>query len=597
MAATAITGGVYAPPTYQTDPAAVKRIMAVYLERDTTPDGTGALTIHAFTLRHTDPRKGKPVLTTYAPVVLRGIAHAGWLSSAIAHALMLECGALWILESVAAQDLCQQAALDLMAATEALERAGDNPPFLVHELSAGKHATELAGLVVQRRREDTGKGQGAPVGVYFTWVGSRWPTPTPPSAPDAYQIADYARAWLEAVTLAAYAMNQQLRFSPSYSGITTLRRSVAAAEARRGAALARLSDARTAEVLEAKPTYLQWRSSFAAHDLQPHWTYTNGAAYIPLHVYDRNWSYVTAAREVPIGEPVATSEYVPSDPGYYRILSATPPPTWSPDRWTSAPGPFHWRGSDETDTSQYGYWPNHALHDLWAWEAQIRQALRLGWRVEVEYGWRWPNRYDLRQWQTAMFGARREATSAYHLEAGVARMGEQIVKAAGVSAIGRLNQRSGRAVMRLQRARALGADILSRHVDNAGELTGFGDVVTTTGRDDMYRPEWWATIISNANERTLAAIYQYAASDTILAYVDGIYTLARHDELDGPSGKPGGWRYKGAVYLPVADIDRLDTLSPYELVVALAGYAGRSGPVVEALERAGGAAEAAAEDE
>lgn len=588
-----ITGGVYAPPLYQTDPAGVKRVMAVYLERESEP---GALAIHVFTLRHTDPRKAKPIMATYTPVTLHGIAYAGWLSSVIAQAFMLECGAVWLLESAAAQDLCQDAAIDLLTAMEALEQSGDNPPFLVHELSAGKHATELAGLVVQRRREDTGKGQGAPVGVYFAWVGSRWPTPAPlKRGADTLEIAEHARAWLEAVTLAAYAMNQQLRFSPSYTGITTLRRSVAAAEARRGAAMGRLSESRAAEVVDAKPTYLQWRSAFAAHDLKPYWVYTGGAAYMPLHVYDRNWSFVTAAREVPVGEPVATAEYVPSDPGYYRVLSATPPPGWTEREEALAPGPFHISEAAEGAS----HWPAAPVYDVWAWEAQIRQARRLGWEVTIEYGWYWPTRYDLRQWQTAMFGARREATSAYHLEPGVAHMGEQIVKAAGVSAIGRLNQRGGRAVMRLARARAVGADILSRHVDSAGDLTGFADVATTTGRDDMYRPEWWATIISNANERTLAAIYQYAPDDTILAYVDGIYTLARHDELDGPSGKPGGWRYKGAVYVPVADIDRLDTLSPYELVVTLAGYAGRSGPVVEALELApaGQAVEEAAEDE
>ncbi len=514
-------GAVYAPPVWAMDPAAIKRI-GVWCW-----DG-----LHVFT--HVDPFKSpgaydRPVAFWHAPFERQDVT----FEDVARIALKMRCGAVWLLPLRGAMPSAADPRLVEHFTEEAraiLRRSPDQSPseFFWHELSAAR-GTKLAGLVAQRIGPD-GTGVGLPLGIYATWI-------------DAWNIAGVLGAlgaeddperragrFAAGVALAAYALQAQLRFSPSYTGITILRQTLQQKQRHGGMEWPVLSAEWRERLTELLPAPVQWaRPPVEGVDYD-----AAGDDPTPLLVrkYDRIASYVASAREVPCGDPLPTSEYVEKCPGVYRII-ARAPESWHP----YTPGPFAYGdGAGEYPA------PTRYSIDTWAWEPQIRIAERHGWEVSVQEGFYWPRGkggqvHDLlRAWQDRVWQARL-ACEAYGGVSGA--IGKAICKRAGVATIGRMLQRTGRATTTRDVAREQGLRILSRQVDMTGHLTGMVQVEAAAGRTDLVQPGWWGTVIANANERLMAATYDHAPLDTLVWYIDAAYTAFPHPALAGSqqSGK------------------------------------------------------------
>lgn len=496
---------IYCPPDFQTDPAAVKRIAVV----------SGG---KVFAFEHCHPRHETPaVIDVGAVTPFPAMAVFG-----------LGIAAIWLMPDM--RESWPQ------LADELLHLDG----YRSHELSSDG---QLAGVVIQR---PTG---GLPMGIYAPFVNDAWGIAIQMENP-FIGISDVA----EGLALAAHTLSIQLRFSPSYTGLTMLRQELSDWERRRGP-LPELSAEWRERLQELRPTYAVWRRPFPRHVLRENWSQ------VRLVQFDRNSSFVSSAREVGVGDPVPTIAFIPGAPGVYRVRSWTAPP-----RYTALPGPF-------CVGEGIGDYPASSQTPVWAWEPQIRLAIAHGYQPDVAEGYFWPKGqrgqvHDLfRSWQGRLWAAR-NAARAYGGPAG--RIAEAVIKKAGVSTIGRLVQREGRAVVATRAARERGLRILSRETDASGELTGKAEVVMDLGRTDLVQPGWWSTIIANANERLWNALYRAAPHDTIMAYVDALFCLsALHPELCGDPHKPGAFRDAGAIRVPLDQLDYLDTLSAPDLVKAL----------------------------
>lgn len=490
--------GISAPPEWQTDPAKIKQIGIVCEDV-------------LYVVEHRDPRgvplrvQGMYPLYSNDPAEIAGIA------------LEQHCGAVWLLTP------------------RPLGFDADDPAYVWHELSAGG---AIAGAVVQTRGEN-GKGVGIPLGIYA------------PHSNDAWGIAGALRGatvWslAEGVALAAFTLGQQLRFSPSYTGNTMLRGVLADYERRTGKMIPQLSPEWRKQLHELLPSPIQWRREIGEfepntvyHSLSNRYEFTN----FDVHIYDRNMSYVSSAREVPVGNPVETSEFHEHCPGLYRV-----------------------------DLPHFG--------QQWLWEPEMRHHVAYGNIIRIHEGFYWPKtqKIDLRAWVDRIWGDPKEdppltGRRGAHAVQGIAgRIAEAIIKKVGVSTIGRLIQHTGRAMVSIEQAHAEGLRILSHESDDMGELTGNVEAEMQLGRDDLVWPHVWGTIISSANERVQHVIATYAPHDTILAYIDQIYTLGLHPELDGDPMKTGGWKYAGSFTVPVRDLEELNTLDAQALVKRFARY-------------------------
>jgi hypothetical protein len=394
--------------------------------------------------------------------------------------------------------------------------------YLWHELST---KGGVAGYVVQFKGED-GAGKGAPICIHFVKMNEAW------------GLASYAhpefnpQTFAEGVALAAFTLGQQLRFSPSYTGNAMMRRVLANYERHTGRAIPQPSPETRDLCMEHRPSPIQQRM----------WAIAGEGERITLHIYDRNMSYVSSTREVPVGDPIRVNRFVPHRPGLYNVIDLL-----------------------------------HPYETRWVWEPELRAIIDNDpdadlW--EVVEGYCWPRGdgghiLDMRLWSDRIWTARRAARA---VDSVAGRIAESIIKKVGVSAVGRLIQHTGRAVVSEGQALLDESLILSYESDDAGELTGNVEVEARIGRDDLVWPHVWGTIISGANERLLHAVATYAPHDTVLMYVDQFYCLERHSELEGDPMKAGGWKYAGAFDVPASDLEALNALGAQELVKAFAKY-------------------------
>ena len=401
----------------------------------------------------------------------------------------------------------------------------DDPYYVWHEISSDG---AVAGLVAQVRGADN-KGHGVPLGIYAPRVNDAWGVSAALDK-EAFRGNVAARTFGEAMALAAYSLGQQLRFSPSYTGNAMLRTELAAYERRTGKRIPPLSPQWREACYALRPSPMQRRRPI------PTPLYD---APVRIHIYDRNMSYVSSAREVPIGDPLEDNDFWPHRPGFYQLAN----------------GKTYWE--PELRDALSVYIPEHAT--------------KIIARMRARHFWPKGQTIDLRPWSNRIWAARQ---TCHAIGGPAGRIAEALVKRVGVSTIGRLIQHTGRAVMTSERAREDGARVLSYESDDAGELTGNVEAETRIGRDDLVCPHWWATIISNANERLEHAINRYAREDTVLAYVDQFYCVERHPELEGDPMKPGGWKYSGDFLIPQADIDGLNApeVDAQALVKRFAAY-------------------------
>ena len=407
--------------------------------------------------------------------------------------------------------------------------------FSLHELTArGGRGGEarFAGIVARALNPTTGKPTGAVIRVIAPWVQDQWRLPKglPDLSSDPIRRASQ---FAGSVLRAAFALGAQLRFSPSYVGLSMLRQELGRWQ-RRGVDFT--LDGAWRERFDAlRATPIQWARP--GEKAPPPALGTGPTPAVTLWKYDRNGSYVASAREVPTGPPLPldgrkglmATEKLPM--GLYQVR-ATPPAWFDPAK---LPGPFRehnrWTGSPEA---------------AWTWEPQIRLAQRHGWTIELLDGWFWPKSHihDLfRSWQTRIFAAR-AATEGDRIANG-------IVKQVGVATIGRLVSTGGRAVVTEQEAERRGLPILWR-VSDAGKPTGMVEVELEAGRVDLIRPDWWSLIIANAVERLLERAYTVGRETTVLLYVDALYSTMPIAELAGPPDKPGGFKLEAARSVPAS---------------------------------------------
>lgn len=356
---------------------------------------------------------------------------------------------------------------------------------------------------------------------------------------------DRGRVIARGLYLAAELLGVRLRYSPSYSGRTLMLDTLKHSHfAQRGGALDMTQD---------------WKDRIArlvaknTGDLTPQMHYARplreaeqqGAGEITLYSYDRNMSFVCSALEVPTGEPEETHEYLPGQLGAYRV-NASAPATWAEE----LPGYIGVRTGEA-----YGAWPREVC-GAWAWSHQIGAAMRQGWQVEILEGFAWTREQKhaiLKPWSEGIWSARLRAREARARYGASAEIAEGIIKACGVSAIGRLKQAKSHAIIRPEQAEAKDARIITLVPDDMGEWSGLVEAFFDRSPDMLYQPAWWASIVSLATERLVNGC-MIAGARTLAAYVDGVMTLAPVPELAGEATKRGGWRYVGEARYDRADL-------------------------------------------
>lgn len=519
--------GIAAPPDWQTDPAKLRRIAVICGQ-------------HAYVYDHVRPSDhavdgGR---TWDLPLHMDVAQLCCW-------ALDNGIGALWLLR-------WEQWDIPAVGNFEPLARRliGESDeglsPLAVHALSADRGRV-LAGLVAQRCGEG-GKGAGPLLMVYATWAGA-WPVLS--HLPEGHPAV---RASLLAlgVRLAAYQLGAQLRFSPTYTGRSLLRQSLAAK--RYDLAAAGLSPEAYELVTDHLPHPVQWAGRMR---LEAEHFFGEPAT---IYKYDRNASYLAAAAasSVPTGDPVPTEVYMPGCPGFYRV------DVLAPFEWPrELPGPFHVGGGA-------GEYPGGGVaFGTWAWEPIIRLALRHGWMVDVIEGSYWPRQrchQAYRDWATAVWDAR---TRCREYGGVPGELAAAICKQAGVATIGGIKQHSGRAIMSGEQARAEGLEVLSHAIDDAGDLTGDVTVAARMGRYDIDWPHHWATIIANANERLLEAVYGARGYHPTAAYVDAVYCASPWPTEAVESERLGKWKLESRTVAPAEQVARLNECESAEAWVKL----------------------------
>jgi len=386
---------------------------------------------------------------------------------------------------------------ELASVSKMQEEAGE--PYTFHEVtSRGLLAAQLAGVVA-----DTGP-KSPLVTIWAPSALGIWNLDElPQDIPDEERASDLAYAWL----LASYALGARLRFSPSYSGLSLLRKILCATRR----PFPSPSEKYRALILAAQARPLGF--------IAPAREVPNPDELVKVWSYDRNWSYVSSARMVPVGDPTRVMEFVPNRPGFYRITAT------QPERWGARPDPFQ-RGK---------------LQNIWAWEPTMRLALAQGWGMQILDGYAWVGQhtsYDLRPWTERMWNARNELSRMIDMRGVPAIAAKGIVSQIGRATIGRLKQQHGRMLVEEDSSQA--DELVRLELDTKGRLTGLAEVKAEIGRSDLYRPEWWSTIIASASERALTASYQHGPYDSLAGWVDACYFPSPRG-LEGDTNKVGGW--------------------------------------------------------
>lgn len=366
--------------------------------------------------------------------------------------------------------------------------------------------------------------------VYALQASHAWPflrmLDDVPAVSEA-RAATVASAWL----LAGYTTGCRLRFSPSYTGLQLMRQTLRG----RSVEMPPVSPAYRDLILEHRPVPVAWMRPTISGELH------GERDCVAVWSYDRNSSYVTSARAVPIGDPIHIRPVtfgkgeLPAF-GLYRI-DAVAPVEYSfrlPGYFRTAPG----------------HYPREVV-DVWAWEPQIRAALAAGWSVRAHGGYAWPRAQMpdlLRTWQERLWSARRECAAVGQRPRQIARaagrIAEAIVKDVGRAAIGRLMQQTGHAAATLDDAEAMGNRITGIGVGHHGLMSGYVEVENEILHDDLARPEWWAAIVANANERLQTAAWQHCGENILGEYVDELVTVEPVEKLCGHPLKAGGWHQK-----------------------------------------------------
>jgi hypothetical protein len=464
------------------------------------PDRAGHIAVicgpRAFVILNQDPSAGAPMPMSARPLQWGDISS---LAPVAVQALQSNIENVFILSSPGghfsrmAQRFHHLADINRMSA--------DAPGYVFHELTwrpSGLDAV-LVGVVGQAER-------GGPlVTIWGPSAVEAWNLGGLPAHDSCEARAyDLAYSWL----LASYSLGLRLRFSPSYSGLALLRQLLSSSRRNYAQPSERFRDL----IVEAQARPLGWMTParLVAPDEPP----------VRVWSYDRNWSYITSARAVPLGDPTPVYDFIPNKPGLYRV-QATIPAHWPATR----PDP---------------------IATGWNWEPQIRLALEHGWRVKIHEGYSWcaPGATaDLRPFSERMWNSRNSLAYYGGRHGAPAQAARALIKQVGLSSIGRLNQRHGR--MLVARSAADGRRVVNIDVDEEGELTGLVEVEADLGRSDLSRPEWWSTIIANANERALAACYQHAPNDALVGWVDAWYVPSPRG-LEGDPNLPGKWHLESA---------------------------------------------------
>lgn len=447
---------------------------------------------------------------------------------------------IWLLDKCASAWIVPPHARDWQAEMRAF--LANPPAFLdVHPLSSDG---QLAGVIVQR------SSGGALLGIYLLDAGDPWGIAGRLADLEPFDLAD-------GLARASQRLGMQLRFSPSYVGLQMLRQELA----RKPYPIPPLSERVYRLSRATPPTYIQWSRPITPRLLRA--ADRDGTGAVTIYKYDRNGSFVASAGEVPVGEPIQTHTYHKGQIGIYW-LDFLAPRTWDFD----LPGPFHLgKGA--------GIYP--AAGVTWAWEPQIRLALCHGWDLHIRDGWIWPRkqRHDLfRTWRERIWVARQNLERGDSPADGVAR---KLVKRVGVATIGRINQKRARAIMAEEQAAAEDREITHREVDEQGEMTGLAEVVAEFGKTDLIRPDWWGTIIANANERLMAALYGRLAALPVAAYVDAVYCLLPWPAEDLHPETLGKWKLERAMRVSDAEIGELNQLGAAGWVKRLAAIARAEG--------------------
>lgn len=305
---------IYAPPSWQCDPAEVKWVGVVWAG-------------HLYVVTHRDPRRGA------APrIVSRFGLVSGDAAEIAGEAFTHACGAVWVADS-----------------NVGLWYASDDPYYLWHEISSGG---QIAGLVAQKRGRDR-DGIGLPLCIYKPMVNDAWGMGR--ALVDMPGGESNIVTFVAGLALASFALGQQLRFSASYSGNAMLRTELAAYERRTGREIPPLSAEWRERLAQMLPSPVMWRRRMTARGVGTH-------GMIPVHLYDRNMSYVSSAREVPTGDPQETRRYRKHLPGVYEAPDQGI--LWEP-QLRATPYEALWRGY---------YWPRSQLIDLRWWSERIWDA-------------------------------------------------------------------------------------------------------------------------------------------------------------------------------------------------------------------------------
>lgn len=377
-------------------------------------------------------------------------------------------------------------------------------------------------------------GGGQELSVYYLGGGDVWGLADYLGLIDAEDSIHRAQALANAWLLAQWALGLRVRYTPSYVGLLAMRVSLAhavtLAEAKNPRRFAPLSESWQETLRELAADYCHWFQPETGYQLPG----VKGQSTVHVWSYDRNWSFVSSARRVPLGTPELVTRY-DKRPGVYLVSAKAP----EPESGRMTPGYF--RAPD-------GSYPS-SVAKAWVWEPQLAAAIRAGWRVEVLRGYAFPDAYDLRPWHDLMWKARKAVRAArahsHSTWQTAATLGaEQLIKRAGVSGIGRLNQHSGRVVS----WSGAGNGLVSYRMTGASIELAQAEM-RAQGRD-MARPEWWSSIISSASERLITLLRAYGGL-ALGGYIDAGYFITELPELTARSQDPGGWHLEAnGVMLP-----------------------------------------------
>ena len=485
--------------------------------------------LYLFPVRDPQPE----IVPTANKVIPLGEA-ASDLPQLIALLAHYKCRSCWLLpqgKTASKQDATLLADFDRIDLFKLNEKTTD---WLYQPLT-GQH-NKLVGITVKQLGRD-GQPTGQPYMLYAVWANTF-------NTEHIFSIMGEGRVSVlaGALLLVSFVLDIQLRYSASWTGQCALREELQSWN-KQLQGFPVIPDSAYSVLEQHHARWLLWSRSITSTD-----DYRGS-----MYQYDRNWSFVSSAREVPVGQPTRTKQYNPSTHGFYRV-TASAPANWN----AKLPGIF---------IDEEGNYPLH-VRGVVAWNPQITLALKLGWTVHVTDGYVWAKeqKHDLfRSWQERLWKARRECETLKAERTGPAQdaaaIAVKMIKLIGVSAIGKLIQKTSNYLMATDAAIAEGKEIVTIERSRNFQLTGRAQVREERS-SDLYQPGWWSAIIARQTERIQTALYTQATDAAIGTYIDCIYCVRPVEALNGEKLKTGGFRLADVSHPP---IERDMTLSPKAL--------------------------------